>query len=135
MTQQNELSGTGSSTGLIVIVIGGDLAVRHALKFWLELEGLLVRSYVSGAEFLAAGELTRCDCLVVDETSPETNGLQLIAHLRDRNVSAPAILVTGHPSSSLRKEAEKVGVPIVEKPLLGNGLLDTIRDVVRGRLG
>ena len=129
MIRQNELS----STGLIVTVIDGDLAVRHALKFWLEIEGLIVRS--SGAEFLAAGELSCCDCLVVDENSPETSGLQLIAHLRDRNFSAPAILVTGQPSPSLRKEAEKVGVPIVEKPLLGNGLLDTIRDATRGRLG
>ena len=135
MTQQNELSSTGSSTGPIVTVIGGDLAVRHALKFWLELEGLTVRSYVSGAEFLAPGELTRCDCLVVDEKSPEGSGLQLIAHLRDRSFSAPAILVTGQAGPSLRKEAEKAGVSIVEKPLLGNGLLDTIRDAIRGRLG
>ena len=98
MTHQNKLA----STGLIVIVIGGDLAVRHALKFWLEIEGLTVRSYVSGAEFLAVGELSRCDCLVVDENSPETSGLQLIADLRDQDVCAPAILVTGQPSPSLR---------------------------------
>lgn len=135
MTQQNELSSTGSSTGPIVTVIGGDLAVRHALKFWLELEGLTVRSYVGGAEFLEAGELTRCDCLIVDEKIPETGGLQLIADLRDQNFSAPAILVTSQPSLALRKQAEKVGVSIVEKPLLGNGLLDTIRDATRGRLG
>jgi two-component system, LuxR family, response regulator FixJ len=135
MTQQNELSRTGSGTGLIVVVIGGDLALRHALKFWLELEGLTVRSYVSGAEFLAAGELNRCDCLVVDEKSPETSGLQLIAQLRHRSFSAPAILVTGQPSPGLCKEAEKAGVPIVEKPLFGNGLLDTIRDATCGRLG
>jgi two-component system, LuxR family, response regulator FixJ len=133
MTQQNQLLSTGSSTGLIVTVIGGDLAVRHALKFWLELEGLTVRSYVSGAEFLEAGELTPCDCLIVDEKIPETSGLQLIADLRDRNFDAPAILVISQPSPSLRKEAEKAGVPIVEKPLLGNGLLDTIRDATRGR--
>jgi two-component system, LuxR family, response regulator FixJ len=133
MTHQNELSSNGLI--VIVIVIGGDLAVRHALKFWLELEGLTVRSYVSGAEFLAAGELSRCDCLVVDEKSPDISGLQLIAQLRGRNFSAPAILVTGHPSPSLRKEAQKAGVSIVEKPLLGNGLLDTIRDAIRRRLG
>jgi two-component system, LuxR family, response regulator FixJ len=131
MSHQNEFPGTGP----IVIVIGGDLAVRHALKFWLEIEGLTVRSYVSGAEFLAAGELSRCDCLVVDEKSLETSGLQLIADLRDRNFSAPAILVTGQLGPSLRKQAEKAGVPIVEKPLFGNGLLDTIRDAICGRLG
>jgi two-component system, LuxR family, response regulator FixJ len=131
MTHQNELS----SNGLIVIVIGGDLAVRHALKFWLEVEGLTVRSYATGAELLVAGELARCDCLVVDQKIPETSGLQLIAQLRDRNFSAPAILVTSQPSLSQRKQADKAGVPIMEKPLLGNGLLDTIRGAIGSRLG
>jgi two-component system, LuxR family, response regulator FixJ len=123
MTHQNELS----STELIVIVVGDDLAVRKSLKFWLELEGLTVRSYASGAELLAAGELTRCDCLVIDEKIPASSGLHLIAQLRDRDFSAPAILITSQPSLSLRDQAEKAGVPIVEKPLLGNGLLDAIR--------
>jgi two-component system, LuxR family, response regulator FixJ len=131
MTHQNELS----STELIVIVIGDDLAVRNALKFWLELEGLTVRSYASGTELLAAGELTRCDCLVIDEKIPASSGLHLIAQLRDRDFSAPAILVTSQPSLLLRDQAEKAGVPIVEKPLLGNGLLDTIHHATGGGVG
>jgi two-component system response regulator FixJ len=130
MTYQKELSSTG-----LIIVIGDDLAVRNSLKFWLELEGLTVRSYASGAELLAAGELSRCDCLVIDEKIPATNGLHLIAQLREQDFSAPAILVTSQPSLSLRDQAEKVGVPIVEKPLLGNGLLDTIRDAIGSRSG
>jgi two-component system response regulator FixJ len=131
MTDQKEFS----SAGCVVVVVGDDLAVRNSLKFWLELEGLTVRSYASGAELLAAGELSRCDCLVIDESLPANNGLRLIAQLRGRQFSGPAILVTSQPSPSLRKEAEKAGVPLVEKPLLGNGLLDTIRDETRGRLG
>jgi two-component system, LuxR family, response regulator FixJ len=131
MTDQQELS----NTGLVVIVIGDDLAVRNSLKFWLEVEGLTVRSYSSGAELLAAGELTRCDCLVVDEKNPASSGLHLIAQLRERDFSAPAILVTSQPSMSLRDQAEKAGVPIVEKPLLGNGLLDTIRRATGSTLG
>jgi two-component system response regulator FixJ len=131
MTGQQELS----NRGLIVVVIGDDLAVRNSLKFWLELEGLTVRSYASGAEFLTAGESSRCDCLVVDEQTPAINGLHLIAQLRDRDFSAPAILVTSQPSVSLRDQAEKAGVPIVEKPLLGNGLLDTIHHATGGGLG
>jgi two-component system, LuxR family, response regulator FixJ len=123
-----------SSTGPVVVVVGDDLAIRNSLKFWLELEGLTVRSYASGAEFLAAGELSRCDCLVIDQSIP-ANGLHSIMQLRAQRFSAPAILVISQPSPSLRKEAEKAGVPIVEKPLLGNGLLDTIRDATRGRLG
>jgi FixJ family two-component response regulator len=71
----------------------------------------------------------------IDQSIPADNGLHSIMQLRARRFSAPAILVISQPSPSLRKEAEKAGVPIVEKPLLGNGLLDTIRDATRGRLG
>jgi two-component system response regulator FixJ len=131
MTGQQELS----NTSFVVVVIGDDLAVRNSLKFWLELEGLTVRSYASGAELLAAGESSRCDCLVIDEKTPASSGLHLIAQLRDRDFSAPAILVTSQPSMSLRDQAEKAGVPIVEKPLLGNGLLDTIRHATGSTLG
>jgi len=131
MTNQNELS----SRKRVVIVIGDDLAVRNSLKFWLELEGLTVRSYASGVELLAADGLGRCDCLVIDEKLPAISGLHLIAQLREHDFSAPAILVTSQPSMSLRNQADKAGVPIVEKPLLGNGLLDTIRHVTGSTLG
>jgi FixJ family two-component response regulator len=58
------------------------------------------------------------------------SGLDLIAALRERNISTPAILITSHPSLSLRERANKAHIPIVEKPLLGNALLDKIRDVL-----
>jgi len=131
MTNQKELA----SKGLVVVVIGDDPAVRSSLKVWLELEGLTVRSYASGVELLSAGELGRCDCLIIDEKIPASNGLHLITELRERDFSAPAILVTSQPSMSLRNQADKAGVPIVEKPLLGNGLLDTIRHVTGSTLG
>jgi two-component system, LuxR family, response regulator FixJ len=129
MMHQNGLS----SSGLSVIVIGDDLAVRNSLKFWLEVEGLAVRSYASGAELLSAGELPRCDCLVIDQKMPATSGLDLVAQLRDQHFAAPAILIASHPSPSLRERAEKTHVPIVEKPLIGNGLIDQIRDVIGNR--
>src|SRR2546428_12361987 len=129
MKNQGELS----TSGPVVIVISDDLAVRNSLKFWLETEGLAVRSYVSGADLLSAGDLARCDCYVVDQKTPATSALNLIAQLRDRHLTAPAILITSHPSLSLRQQAEKAEVPIVEKPLVGNALLDKIRDVVGAR--
>ena len=125
--------GALSNSGLIVIVISDDLAVRNSLKFWLETEGLAVRSYVSGEDLFSAGDLARCDCYVVDQKTPATSALNLIAQLRDRHLTAPAILITSHPSLSLRQQAEKAEVPIVEKPLVGNALLDKIRDAVGAR--
>jgi two-component system, LuxR family, response regulator FixJ len=131
MKNQGELS----NSDVTVIVIGDDLAVRNSLKFWLEIEGLTVRGYVSGAELLGAGDLARCDCYVIDEKMPATSGLELIAELRDRHFTAPAVLIASYPSPSLRKRAEKADVPIVEKPLFGNGLLDKIRDATLNRHG
>ena len=116
--------------GYVVVVIDDDLAVRNSLKFSLEIEGLTVHSYATGAELLSAGDLGLCNCLVVDQNMPGMNGLDLIALVRARSFAAPAILITSHPSPSLRDRAQKAGVPIVEKPLLGNALLDKIRDVV-----
>jgi two-component system response regulator FixJ len=125
--------GKASNSGVVIVVISDDLAVRNSLKFWLETEGLAVRSYVSGADLLGAGDLARCDCYVVDQKMSAMSGLDLIAQLRDRHFAAPAILIASHPSRSLREQAEKADIPIVEKPLLGNGLLEKIRDVVGGR--
>jgi FixJ family two-component response regulator len=124
--------GKASNPGVVVIVVSDDLAVRNSLKFWLEIEGLTVRGYVSGADLLDAGDLARCDCYVVDQQM-SASGLDLIVQLRDRHFTAPAILIASHPSVLLREQAQKAHVPIVEKPLLGNGLLDKIHDMVSGR--
>jgi two-component system, LuxR family, response regulator FixJ len=118
---------------LVVMVIDDDLAVRNSLEFSLEIEGLTVRSYATGAELLSASDLDRCDCFVIDQKMPGMSGLDLISTLRDRHISAPAILITSQPSVSVRERAGKANVPIVEKPLLGNALLDKIRDAVHGR--
>jgi len=58
--------GKASNSGVVVVVISDDLAVRNSLKFWLEIEGLTVRGDVSGADLLSAGDLARCDCYLVD---------------------------------------------------------------------
>jgi two-component system, LuxR family, response regulator FixJ len=57
------------------------------------------------------------------------SGLDLLDMLRNRHFSAPAILITGDPSPAVRARARKASVPIVEKPLLGNALLQNIRDM------
>jgi two-component system response regulator FixJ len=57
-------------------------------------------------------------------------GLELIDSLRSRAVHLPAILITSQPSQLLRRRAAEAGLPIVEKPLLGDGLLEAIRNSV-----
>jgi two-component system response regulator FixJ len=114
-------------TGEAVVVIDDDPAVLGALKFALELEGFSVPAYGSGSELLAQADLPEVGCLVIDFKLPDMDGLRLLAALRNRAVRLPAVLITSNPSESLRRRAAAVDVPIVEKPLLGNALVDAIR--------
>ena len=111
----------------VMLVVDDDSAVGNSLKFVLEVEGFQVRVFSSAEELLNEDSLPDASCLVVDYYMPGMNGLELVAHLRDRNVLIPAILITPAPSDNLRNRAAAAGVPIVEKPLLGSRLLDSIR--------
>ena len=115
---------------VVVVVVDDDNAVRNSLEFSLGVDGFTVHSYADGDELLAADNLTSCDCLVIDQKLPGMSGLDLIGLLRKRQIDAPAILITSHPSRELSERAARAGVPIVEKPLLGNGLSEMIRAVV-----
>jgi len=113
----------------VVAVVDDDAAVCNSLTFVLELEGFSVRTYASGAELLRASDIGACDCFVVDERMPGMNGLEVIAEMRDRHISAPAILIISQPNARVSARAARSHVPIVEKPFLGNTLVEKIREV------
>jgi FixJ family two-component response regulator len=116
-----------AANGPPVLVVDDDPAVLNSLKFVLEIEGFPVRVFRSDEELIAAGTLPKSACLVVDYVLPGRNGLDLIAALRADGVGLPAILITSHPSAGVRQRAAAAGIPIVEKPLLGNALTEAIR--------
>ncbi len=112
----------------VVIVVDDDPAVCNSLKFSLELEGFAVRTYRSGTQLLDSGEIRDCDCFVIDQRMPSLTGMELIAKLRLQNVSTPAILILTQPNAALTARAKLAQIDIVEKPLLGNTLVDRIRE-------
>ena len=119
------------STHIAVVgVVDDDPAVRNSLKFSLEIEGFAVGVYAKAEDLLEEDDLSRFRCLVVDQHMPGLSGLDLVTKLRERQVTVPVILITTHPSKALVARARDAHVPIVEKPLLGNALLDGIRGLV-----
>ncbi len=111
-----------------VIVVDDDAAVRHSLKFALELEGLSVRLYGGGDELLADADLPRDGCLVVDYYMPDMNGVELVDRLRLRHVDLPAILITAKATERLRRSAARAGFrQVLEKPLHDGCLVESIR--------
>jgi FixJ family two-component response regulator len=114
----------------VVIVIDDDPAVRNSLKFSLEVEGFTVRAYSDAYELLNETNLPAKSCLLIDYYMPAMNGLELLARLRDRGISIPAMVITSHPNRKLRERIAAAGVALIEKPFLGNVLTERIREAL-----
>ena len=111
-----------------ILVVDDDSAVRKALKFALETEGLEVRLYESPAALLRDTALPLRGCLVVDYSMPVMNGIELADVLHGRLVELPVILIASRVDAELRRRAQRAGIAwVLEKPLSDSALLDSIR--------
>ncbi len=117
-----------------VLIIDDDPAVLNSLKFALEVEGFAVRAYSAGVDLLREREFPTDGCLVVDYKLPEMNGLDVLVELRKRKIDLPAILITTHPTSEVRRRAALAGVTLIEKPLLNDTLFQGIRAALDGNV-
>jgi two-component system response regulator FixJ len=114
----------------VIVLVDDDAAVLVSLKFALEMEGFSVLAYENAEDLLADTEHVDPGCFVLDYYLPGANGLDLLKSLRRKGLSTPVILITTNPSQSLVRRVKAEGATIVEKPLLGNGLLDAVRNLV-----
>ncbi|HEY2179414.1 MAG TPA: response regulator [Caulobacteraceae bacterium] len=110
----------------ILILVDDDAHVLASLKFAFEVEGFEVHAYCDAESLLAESDFQQRGCLVLDYKLPGINGLQLLKVLRSRGVTLPAVLITT-PSPDVLSRAAAAGVPVVDKPLLTNALLETVR--------
>ena len=121
-----------SSAKSTVYVVDDDADVLGSLRFLLETDGFEVRTCRSGASLLNAVGSTGVDCFVIDYKMPEMNGIDLVRRLRNRDIAAPVILITGYPDENIAARAEAVGVRhVLRKPLLDESLVTRIRGAIQ----
>jgi two-component system, LuxR family, response regulator FixJ len=112
----------------IVHLIDDDEAIRSALSFLLEMNDLPARTYASALDFLEVAESLRSGCIVTDVRMPEMSGLELVRRLKERGVTLPVVVITGHGDVPLAVEAMRAGViDFIEKPFDDEVLLRSIR--------
>jgi FixJ family two-component response regulator len=115
-----------------VYVVDDDADVLGSLRFLLETDGFNVRTFRNGASLLHAVRPTGVDCFVIDYKMPDMNGIDLAGHLRNRDIAAPVILITGYPDENISARAEAAGVRhVLMKPLLDESLVTRIRGAIR----
>jgi FixJ family two-component response regulator len=113
----------------VLVIVDDDPPLLAALKFSLEVEGFEVRAYATAESLLAEREFPELGCLILDYQLPGLDGLELLARLRSRGVTMPAVLITT-PNPRVLARAAAANVPVVPKPLLTDALLDTVRRLV-----
>lgn len=111
----------------IIAVVEDDDALREAIGFSLEVEGYPVRRYDSAEGLLGAEGLREVACFVIDQKLPHLDGLAAIRELARRGLEGRPVVITTRPPAALREACWTLGVPIVEKPLLGESLNACIR--------
>jgi FixJ family two-component response regulator len=127
-------NGSTQPGGRVVHVIDSDAGLLHSLRFSLELDGYGVRTYPDGRELLASAELPASGCLVIDNDLPPATGLDVLAQLRRRGMTIPAILTASAATPAVRARASEAGVAaVVEKPLLGHTLSNAIVNALAGK--
>jgi FixJ family two-component response regulator len=122
-----------SATTLPVIyVVDDDTDVLGSLRFLLETDGFDVRTFRSGAALLNGDVAGKVDCYVIDYKMPVMSGIDLASRLRNRDVSAPIILITGYPDESIQEKAAAAGIQhVLLKPHLEESLVTRIRGAIQ----
>jgi two-component system response regulator FixJ len=116
-----------------VIVADGDPAVRHSLRFLLEIEGYAVAALSNSSAVLEHPDVRAAVCLIIDLDLPGMNGLELVTVLRARHPAIPAILMASNADKQILSRSQTSGVQVVEKPIFGDVLGHAIKAATSGR--
>ena len=115
----------------IVVVVDDDPAVCGSLKFSLEVEGFQVRLFRRCRRVIGSPGLAELQLLCGGSQNAWHKRTGVDQRPARSAVLAPAILITSNPSTAVTERARRAKVPIVEKPLLGNALIDKIHAACR----
>ncbi|HEY2357911.1 MAG TPA: response regulator [Phenylobacterium sp.] len=110
-----------------VVIVDDDAGLRKALSFLLEVEGLDVISCATGEALISLPLPEGPGCLVLDQHLPGMSGIEALEILRGRGVEIRTIVITSAPDAALRKRALLANARLIEKPLLSDLLLETIK--------
>ncbi len=115
----------------LVHLVDDDEAIRRSVGFMLKTSGFHVRTYESGVELLKGAPNLEPGCILLDIRMPGMDGLEAQAALRDKGITLPVIIMTGHGDVSLAVQAMKAGaVDFIEKPFEKAVLLSAIEHAV-----
>jgi two-component system nitrogen regulation response regulator NtrX len=117
-----------------ILVVDDEPGVRSALSGVLRDEGYAVEAVSSGEACLERVARGGIDLIVLDVWLPGMDGLATLARLRERQIDAQVVLISGHGNIESAVRAIKMGAfDFVEKPLSLEKTVLVIRNALHQR--
>jgi two-component system nitrogen regulation response regulator NtrX len=117
-----------------ILIVDDEPGVRAALSGVLRDEGYIVDAVSSGEECLERLMRAAVDLIVLDVWLPGMDGLATLARLRERQIDAGVVLISGHGNIESAVRAIKMGAfDFVEKPLSLDKTVLVIRNALHQR--
>src|ERR687888_215022 len=117
-----------------ILIVDDEPGVRSALGGVLRDEGYAVEAVSTGEACLDRAIRGGIDLIVLDVWLPGMDGLATLARLRERQVDAQVVLISGHGNIESAVRAIKMGAfDFVEKPLSLEKTVLVVRNALRQR--
>src|SRR5689334_23250952 len=117
-----------------ILVVDDEPGVRAALVGVLRDEGYAVEAVATGEACLDRVTRGAIDLIILDVWLPGMDGLATLARLRERQVDAAVVLISGHGNIESAVRAIKMGAfDFVEKPLSLDKTVLVVRNALRQR--
>ncbi len=114
-----------------ILVIDDERSIRNTLKDILEFEKHQVVLAGDGKQGLEAAQSENFDIIFSDIKMPEMDGIELLTLLKEKEVEAPVVMISGHGNIETAVECIKKGAfDFIEKPIDLNRLLITVRNAL-----
>ena len=112
----------------IVFIVDDDVSVRESVEALVEELGWQPKTFDSAQAFLAHPPPTAPNCLVLDVSLPDLNGLEVQRSIAGERGDMPIIFITGHGDIPMSVLAMKAGaIEFLTKPFANEVLLTAIR--------
>ncbi len=114
-----------------ILIIDDERSIRNTLKDILEFEKHQVVLAENGKAGLDAALSASFDVIFSDIKMPEMDGIELLTALKEQEVEAPVVMISGHGNIDTAVDCIKKGAfDFIEKPIDLNRLLITVRNAL-----
>ena len=111
-----------------VLIIDDEAPIRNSLRELLEEEGCRVEVAEDGAKGLSQAVKFAFDLIFCDIKMPRMDGMDVLEMLKEKGVTTPVVMISGHGTVDVAVRAIKEGAfDFIEKPLDLNRIIVTLR--------